>query len=141
MFKATLPKKEKGFSLIEIVIIVLIAGFIVLLLSNLPSSLKLIGISNHESKAKEVAQKKVEDIRATPFANISLGTTPVEDAGLSSLPGGTGEILIEECPDTVCSTQAEKALIRKATVKINWIDHANQKEVKLTTLVTDGGLK
>jgi hypothetical protein len=142
--KFFLPKvvqNQKAFSLVEIVIIVMIAGFIVLLLSNLPSSLKLIGVSTHESKAKDLAQKKVEDVRGTPFVNISLGTTPVSDPGLSSLPGGSGEVLIEPCPDTICTTQAEKDLIRQATIKISWQEQGNQKDVQVTTLVTDGGLK
>ncbi len=131
---------QAGFSIIELVVVLMIVGFIVLTISNIPTSLKLIGNSNYESLAKEIASKKVEDIRSLPFENLAEGTTAISDTRLNKIPNGLGEVIVSSCPDAICNTQAEKDTIKQVVIKVLWVEAGSIREVKLTTLIAKGGL-
>ena len=135
--------KQQGFSVIEIILVVLIAGFIILLIGNLPSAIKLIGISNHESIAKEIASQEIEKLRSIPYLNISNGTTTVSDSRVNTLPNGSGTVTVEDCPVSICSynTSPNPIITRQALVVITWSESGKDRNVKITTLISDGGLK
>lgn len=131
---------QKGVSLVEILLVVMIIGFIVLLITGLPNSLRLIGGSNNESLAMEIAAKKIEDLRSLGYSNISSG--PVSDSRLTLLPSGTGLITIESCdPDSDPEICPNGELIKKAIVKIDYKDNDQNKNVTLITLIAQDGLK
>lgn len=130
--------KAKGFSLIEVVIVIMIAGFIVIILAQLPNSLGLIGNSKHESIAKQIAAKKIEDLRSQTYDNLVNGQSVVTDSRFSELPSAGGEVQIEDCPAEICKNNEQT---KKITVTINWKDAGKAKTLNVNTLISKGGLQ
>lgn len=131
-------KHEKGFSLVEVVLVVAIAGLIGLMIGNLPSSAKLVGNSRYESIAKEISSKSIEELRSITYDNLANGTTSISDPRLSSLPNGSGEVTVNDCPVEICTENEQSKLV---TVEINWTDAGSARNVRLDTLVSKGGLQ
>lgn len=130
--------KSRGVSLVEVLLVVAAVGFLTLLLANLPNSIKLVGFSDHQSLAREVAAKSVEDIRSIPYANLANGTFSISDSRLSSLPTGSGSKVIADCAAPIC-TQGESA--KQVTVTISWKEGGKTRNIILKTIVAEGGLK
>lgn len=136
-------KKQKGFLLIELVLVLLIFGLIVLMIVNLPSSIRLVGLSKNSSIAKEIAAAKIENLRSIGFENLVTGATTLDDPRLSRLPSSSGNITIEDCPITIC-TQTEingNIKIKLARVKVSWRENNTNKDITFDTLISEGGLK
>lgn len=135
--------KEKAFSLLEMIFVIAIAGVIILVIANIPNSLSLIGKSNHETIAKEVAIQKIEELRSITYTNLSNGPQNIVDARLSELPEGTGTFTVENCPLTICPTDDAQNItkIKLVTVAISWKETQEQKTFELTTLISEGGLQ
>ncbi len=129
---------NRAFSIIEIIMVIAVAGAIVLVVANIPNSIGLIGRSKNESIAKEVATQKIEQLRGQTYANLASGTTPITDQRISSLPGGTGTSAIEDCPVTICPTAQD---VKKVTVTISWTEKNEPRSVILSTLISEGGLQ
>lgn len=131
----------KGFSLIEIILVVFIVGFMVLFIANIPSALKIVGISSRESIAKEIAMTVIEDLRAQSYDNLANTSDPppsVSDLRLNSLPSPSAIYTITDCPLTIC-TNGE--LVKQAIVKISWVEAGGSRSVELATLIAKGGLR
>lgn len=128
---------ERGASLAEILIVILIVGFILLVVANIPSSIFLIGSSKYQSTAKQVASKQIEDLRLQGFDNLANGTANISDSRISTLPQGSGTIEIIDCPQTICSN-GEQA--KKVTVKVKWSESSKPKNIEVNTLISKGGL-
>lgn len=131
----------KGFSLIEIILVVFIVGFMVLFIANIPTSLKIVGVSSRESTAKEIALKVVEDLRAQSYDNLANTSDPppsVSDLRLNSLPSPSAIYTIIDCPLSIC-TNGE--LVKQAKVEISWVEAGSSRSVELTTLIAKGGLR
>lgn len=133
---------QKAFSLIELILVVFIVGSIILLIINIPNSVKLVGNSKNESVAKAIAVKKIEDLRSLGYANLGEGETQISDLRLKSIPQGTASFVISTCPSTppniVCQNDEE---IKMVEIKVNWKEEGKNREFKLTTLISNGGLK
>lgn len=129
---------EKAFSIVELLIVVVVAGAIILVVANIPNSIGLIGQSKNESIAKDVATQKIELLRGQTYANLANGTTPIIDQRVSNLPGGTATTSVEDCPLSIC---AAGQAVKKVTVTISWTEKSEPKSVILTTLISDGGLQ
>ncbi len=101
---------NKGFSLLEMLFVVVIAGVIVLVVANIPNSIGLIGKSKYESVAKEIALERMEVLRSLTYDNLANGSTVLSDPRISQLPTGSGTTLIEDCPPATCpnSTNIKK---------------------------------
>lgn len=130
-----------GFSLTEIVIVIALAGVIVIVLANLPSTLGLIGQSNHQSLANQIIDQKIEDLRSQGYDNISNGTTMISDSRLNQLPGSTSEVIIGDCPTlspTICTSNED---VKQVSIKITWNETKGPKEVKVVTFIGKGGLQ
>ncbi len=128
---------EFGFSIIELVMVIAVAGAIILVVANLPATINLIGSSNHEAVAKDIAQQTIEDYRSKTFANLANGSYSLIDTRFNKLLGGTGMIVIEDCPQTLCLNGES---VKKITVTVSWTEKQEPKSVILTTLVAEGGL-
>lgn len=142
--KKSLPGSRQAFTMIELVLIVVIVGFLVMLLLNLPSSINLIGDSSKTSIAKDIASTKLENLRSLGFSNLSLASDePFSDARLASLYLGAAIYSVEDCQNPVCSTTElnNSIEIKQVTVKVTWKEKDATKEVKLSTLVAEGGLR
>lgn len=126
-------RKEKGFTIIELLTAVMIIGVGILALGYL---MRESGVVSHRVKDRDVAigilNGKMEIIRDTPYADIVAGETIFV---VPSLPEGTGTILVtyEDSPVNH---------LRKVVVSVHWKKWGapvTQTEA-LTTYVTRGGL-
>lgn len=134
---------EKAFSITELVLVVAVVGMIIVIFSALPNSIGLIGQSSHESLAKQIAQKKIEDIRSLGYENIcdpqgGVCTESLTDSRLSKIPDSSAQVTISSCLPQVC-TNGEA--VKQVEVAIGWKDNGNQKSMKVLTMVSEGGLK
>lgn len=128
---------EKGFSLIESLLVVAIIGSVVFLIANIPNALMLIGKSRHVSLAREIAVKQVEDKRTINYGNLVNDNSPISDTRLNLLPQGSGTVEVTDCDPAIC-TQGEN--IKVVTVTVNWQDNAKLQTVSLTTMIGEGGI-
>ncbi len=127
----------RGLSLVELLIVVASVGMMVLLIANIPSSINLIDKSKHQSIAREIATKAVEDTRAISFANLANGVSQIVDSRLSSLPFGSGSRDIEDCDPQICTNnEATKQL----TVTVAWKEAGKDVSYSVKTLISQGGL-
>ena len=131
-------KLERGISLIEIVITVMIVGFVILVIANVPQAIQLIGISNHESLAKDIITKQIEDLRNQGYGSLSNGTTPITDARLNNLPQAASSVIVSDCPSSICTNNEHT---KQVEVKVTWNDQGKIKNVDIFTFISEGGLK
>lgn len=127
----------KGFTLLEIVIVVMVIGAIIMVVLGLPTSMNSVSKSKRAAAALEIAQKKVEDLRISGYANLVNSTTPVSDPRLLLLPQAVGSVDIEDCPIGICTNNEP---VKKVIVKINWQEQQDLKDVTLNTFISEGGL-
>jgi prepilin-type N-terminal cleavage/methylation domain-containing protein len=129
---------QKGFSLIELLLAIVIIGFIGLLIANLPNSINLITRGKQSSIAKDIGSQIVEDARASGYDNLANGTTTVSDYRLSSLTGGSASREVDDCPASICKKGEQ---IKQVIATISWQAGTAQERVNVTTLVSKGGLR
>lgn len=129
---------ESGFSLVEILVVIVIAGMIILVLANIFPAVSLIGSGNNERQAKEIAAQKLEDIRTLGYDNLGNGTQEITDSRLNTLRDASATAVISDCAVTIC-TNGE--LIKEVEISISWLENGKTKIINLSTLVAKGGLK
>lgn len=127
----------KGFSLVEIILVVATVGFIVILMANLPNALGLIAKARHISLAKETAAKQIEDKRAVTYTNLVNGTTPITDTRISLLPQGSGIVDVADCSPQICTNSEE---VKHIKVTVLWMDNQKEQTIILETFIGKGGL-
>lgn len=135
--QSKIHNNQRGFSLLEILLAIVTVGILILLLVNIPNSIRLVSKSNHQSLAREVAAKALEDVRATQYVNLANGESAVVDNRLNLLPGAGATRLVKGCDPTIC-TQGEETKHVKVTV--TWRESGQKQTVILETLVSKGGL-
>lgn len=128
---------EKGFSLIESLLVVVIIGSIVFLIANIPNAMMLIGKSRHASLAREIAVKQIEDKRALSYENLANDNSPISDSRLSLLPSSSGTVVVEDCDEQIC-TNGEH--IKQVTAEVSWLDNNKPQKVNLKTMIGEGGI-
>lgn len=129
---------QKGFSIVEIVVVIVIIGFIFLLLSNLPSVIGIVGTNRYESIAKQIVVGKIEDLRSQGYTALANGTTNMTDTRLSLLPISSGQTVIEDCPSSICPNNEQ---IKKVTTKVNWSESGKPHSTEVVTFISKGGLQ
>lgn len=132
-----IKKFEKGFTLVETLLVVFVAGLLIFLMANLPNAFNLIAKSKNASLAREIAIKRVEDMRSVGFDNLANGTETVTDTRISLLPQGLGSSSVEECPVEICTNGEQLKLV---SVSVSWKENNKEQKVELKTLVGLGGL-
>lgn len=130
--------KDKGVSLIEVVLVVVLIGLMILVLTNLPQALGLIGGSKHEVLARDIASKKIEDIRSQGFDSLGSGSSLIIDNRLDQLAGSSAQSLIEDCPVTACSNNEQ---VKKVTATVSWLEQGKLRSATVVTFVAKGGLQ
>lgn len=130
--------QKKGFSLIEIVVVLALAGFLFFILSGIPSIFKLTTSSNYLSLAKEAADRKMEEVRSEGYDALSVGTTTFTDSKIQTLPQVSATLKVEECPQEIC-TNSENIL--QVSIAISWTQDGQQKAFNTSTLIAKGGLQ
>ncbi len=130
-------KSQKGTSLIELLLVIIVIGSSVFLIANLPNALSLVTKSKHLSLAREIAAKQIEDKRAVSYVNLVSDTSNISDSRLSFLPSSTGTVTVADCDPTICINSEH---IKKITVSVNWKDNNKQQAVTLDTFIGEGGI-
>ena len=138
MIWKTKLNNQRGISLVEVILVMIIAGVMFLLIANLPSSLSLIGTSRREALAKEIIAKKIEDLRSQTYVNLANGTIQIIDSRLSSLPQSSSQVTIDDCPITIC-TNGE--LAKQVKIHLTWIESGKTKTMDIATLIAKNGLQ
>lgn len=131
---------SKGVSIIEILVVITLVGFLVMLISTLPNSIGLIGNSRYLSTAREIAVKTLEDKRALSYinlANTSVAGEDITDSRLKLLPAGSGKVTIKDCDPLIC-TKGENT--KSVTVKLSWKSSNKDQSLTMNTLISEGGL-
>lgn len=128
---------KKGFSLIELLLVVVTISTIVFLLANLPNAFLLINKSKHLSLAKEIASKQIEDKRTVNPANLINDTTDINDNRINQLPSGAGTTTIADCSPNICANGEN---IKQVTVIVSWKDNQKIQTVTLNTFIGEGGI-
>lgn len=130
-------KKERGSSLVESLLVIVVIGSVVFLLANIPNALLLVGKSSHVSLAREIAVKELEDKRNINYTNLVNDTSPIGDPRISSLPGGSGTVVVADCDLSIC-THSEH--LKKITITVSWTDNSKLQNITLQTLIGEGGI-
>lgn len=128
---------DKGVSLIESLLVVVVVAAIVALMANLPNAMTLVSKSRHLSLAREIAVKQIEDKRAISYINLVSDTQPIADQSITLLPNGAGAVKVEDCSPTICTNQES---IKQITVTISWKESNKEQKVELQTLIGEGGI-
>lgn len=131
-------QREKGFSLIELVISIFIVGLVVVVIGNIPGAIGLIGSSQSESKVREVVAKRVEDIRLFGYDSLANGTTTINDPRLKELHNVSASTVVSDCPAVTCGSTAE---IKQVQITVSWTENNEPKTYQIVTLVAKDGLK
>jgi prepilin-type N-terminal cleavage/methylation domain-containing protein len=129
---------QSGFSLVELILVVMVVGFIVVLFINLPNSIGLIGKSHNLSLAKDIARQEIEDVRSQSYDNLADGTVALSDARLSSLNSGSAQEIISDCPVSICPNNEQ---LKQVLIEVDWKETGISKNIRITTFVAKNGLK
>lgn len=128
---------QRGVSLIEALLVIVIVGSLVFLLANLPNALGLISKSKHLSLAREIAVKQIEDKRSINYSNLVNDNSPIADSRLSLLPQGSGVIEVTDCDPQIC-TNGEN--IKQVQVEVSWKDNNKTQKITLKTMIGKEGI-
>lgn len=128
---------QKGFSLVESLLVLVVIGSIVFLLANIPNALMLINRSRHVSLAREIATKQIEDKRNISFENLVNDNLAISDYRLNMLPQASGTVKVEDCSEAICS---EGENIKQVIVTVSWIDNNKPQTITLHTMIGEGGI-
>lgn len=129
---------QSGFSLVELILVIAVAIMILAVLTNFTPAMGLITTSGHETTAREITAKRIEQIRAQGYDNLANGTSPISDSKISSLPQGAASTTVADCPGNVC-TQNEP--IKYVTIQVSWNENNKPVNFSVNTLISKGGLK
>ncbi len=129
---------SSGFSLIELVISISIIGVIAVVIGNIPNAINLVTSSQSESKVREVAAKRIEDIRLSGYDSLANGTTTINDPRLNELNNVIASTVITDCPVEVCPNGE---LIKQVRLTVSWSESGEPKTYQLVTLVAKEGLR
>lgn len=128
---------QRGVSLIESLLVIVIIGSIVFLIASLPNSLMLVGKSRHISLAREIAVKQIEDKRNINYSNLVNDNSVITDSRLGLLPMGSGTVEVLDCDPSVCSNGEHT---KQVTVTVFWKDNDKTQTIILKTMIGEGGI-
>ncbi len=126
--RATVKNSQKGFSLVEIIVGL---SLVLVLFAMAMIQVSMLGISKkqrYEDIAYHVANKQMEDLRATPFASLAASGT-ISDSQLSQIPSGAGNYTVTD--------YSGYSGMKKIVVTVTWNDGVAE-STALQTLVTSG---
>lgn len=129
--------RQRGFSIVEVVMVIAIIGLLVLLIYNLPNAITTNTNSKNRSIALGVAEKQMDLLRRQTYLNLTNGSTQFTDSALSNIPQGAATYTIEDCPEQVC-TNGEDA--KRVKIEVTWDELGEANSVNLETIITEGGI-
>lgn len=129
---------QTGSSIVEILLVALVAGVIIVLLANLTPAANILNNSRRENIARQIVAKKIEDVRSQGYEALANGLNTFSDPRLTQLTQGSASTNIQDCPPTIC-TKGE--LIKQIDISVNWIENNTPKSFSISTLIAKGGLR
>lgn len=124
--------KKRGYSVIEVLVAAAIFSVVILLIyGTYVLTLKLTRDGREVSVASNLAEKMIDDVRATSFENIALNSNPTPVAA-SQLPGGFTK--------TYVSLFESNDKLKEVRVVIYWTNRPESNAIQVTTVITQGGL-
>ena|SRR3989338_7214411 len=128
-----------GFTLIDVVIAIALLGVASTILGLIFPGIKLSQLSRSHIIASSIAQRKMDELRSTPFDSLALETNiSFADSDLGKLKDSAAVYTVAEFDadgDSVPDSD-----IKKITVRVTWIEAGGTKEQVLTTLTAAMGL-
>ncbi|MDO8570486.1 MAG: hypothetical protein Q7R97_02775 [Candidatus Daviesbacteria bacterium] len=129
--------KEKGISLIEIILVAAVVMVLTLLLGTVPSAMSSINKSRHNSIAREIAAKQIEYLKRQPYINLAEGVNSFADINLDKLSGSSSSYEIKACSASVCTNGED---VKEVKVSVFWNEVKEPSKVEFTTLIYAGGI-
>lgn len=132
-----MKREEKGVSLIEII---LVAGAVIaltLLLGSVPSAMSSINKSRHNSTAREIAVRQMEQLKRQPYINLAVGVNSFTDANLDKLSSASATYEIKDCSVAICTNDED---IKEVKVTVSWNEGNDPAKLELDTLIYEGGI-
>lgn len=137
--KLTPAPNNRGFSLVEVIIAIFLIGAMVFVIANIPQAIRLVTLSQSESLVREIAAKKLEDMRLTGYENLAAdGVTNFSDPRLSDLTGVSATSNVVDCTVSGCAGGVD---VKEVTISIGWSENGTAREFEIVTLVGKGGLR
>jgi len=121
----------KGFSLVEIIIAMALLLVTISVFGVAVNTLPLTKSARNQNIAYHIAEKKLEELRNTPFAILPPGGS-LTDPDLAILPGGTGNLTLQDYQGS--------SEIKAVHVTVTWDDYSGPRSVVLDTLISQIGL-
>lgn len=139
MIKLPKNKFEHGFSIVELVLVLMVVFFLILLITNIPNSLAAITRSKNTSLAKDIANKEMDYLRKQGYDNLNITEEPVTftDIHLSSLPDSGAVYEIKTCDPLICTNNEA---VKEIKIQVSWQESKDTKKVELTTMLSSGGV-
>jgi type II secretory pathway pseudopilin PulG len=123
-------KQNSGFSLIEVFVTLLIAGFVLVLFQTALGKIKLIQYAKNQEIALRVANNKIEELRSGGYAALPSSGS-FSDSQLNSLSNSSASMAITDF----------NADTKQIIINIQWQDppSTSLKNISIATLVTKTG--
>jgi len=122
---------NKGFSLVEVLIAVVIIAILGFILLTTSGTLTQTHTSNLQTIASKIASSELETLRETNFAQLP-GSGPITDPNLGKLPSGTATRTI--------SNYQGSLLIKEVNVTVNWTWNGSPRQFQLASLIYENGI-
>lgn len=125
-------KNQQGFTIIEMVMTLFILGVVFLIYNAAANTMVLNRNMKDQEAAFRIASAEVDTLRANGYSAVPASGS-ISDTLLSVLPGSAAENLAVSDYDPKT---------KQITVTVSWYEpgNTNQRNIVLTTLITDGGL-
>ncbi len=122
-----MKNSQKGFSIIEVIVGISLIFVLFALAMLQVGTLDISRKQRYENIAYHIANKQMEDLRATAYASLPASGT-ISDPSLSQIPSGAGSYTVADYPGY--------AGMKKMVVTVTWNDGAAKSTI-LQTLVTN----
>lgn len=127
-----LRASDQGFTIVELVVAIVIAGFII---PAVASALTSLAVTDYQARdlaqANMISQNKVESLRSSGYNSIPLGTTSFS----SELPASMGT------PKSAnYSVSAPVTGIKQIDVNISFTEYGSAKTINYRTYISELGV-
>jgi prepilin-type N-terminal cleavage/methylation domain-containing protein len=129
------PQRERGFSLIEVLLSMVVLAIVVLtLISVLVYGFGALSRTKQLTLATQICQEQVDLVRNMPFATIlTLGST-FTNSKLADLQQGAGSQTVEDI------TPSGPTNIVKLSVAVTWLYRGQTRRKDVVTFITKEGI-
>jgi prepilin-type N-terminal cleavage/methylation domain-containing protein len=124
-------REETGFSLLEVMVAVIVLAFGLLAIMHLfPVGLRASKISQDTTVASFLAQTKIEELKNTGWAQLSIGSTTEDYGEITGYPGFKRLTTVQDVETTDPG-------LKRITVEVFYKPHGAERSIKLVTLFTN----